>query len=50
MASLETLRVTHGLCQACRRRFFGSSKAKEADSRFTLEDVGDDSGKTLTDG
>ena len=41
----EDLQVTHGVCQACRCRFFTSSKATKADSQSTLEDVGDRSGR-----
>lgn len=40
----EGLQVTHGVCPDCRRRFFASTKAKEADSRSTQEDVGNDPG------
>jgi hypothetical protein len=40
----EDLQATYGVCQVCRRRFFASRKAKEADSGSTREDVGDDSG------
>jgi hypothetical protein len=40
----EHLQVTHGVCKACRRRFFASPKAKEADSRSTKEEDGDGSG------
>jgi len=42
----EGLQVTHGVCQVCRGRFFASPKAKEADSRSTLDDEGDDAGRT----
>jgi hypothetical protein len=49
-AHRENVLVTHGLCQACRRRFFTSSKALEADSRSALENAGADSGKMPTDG
>ena len=42
----EDLQVTHGVCRACRRRFFPSPKAKEADSRSTQDEVGDDPGMT----
>ena len=41
----EHSQVTHGVCQVCRRRFFASPKAKEADSRSTKEEDGDGSGK-----
>lgn len=34
----EVLRVTHGVCQDCRSRFFASSKATKTG---TSEDVGD---------
>jgi len=42
----ENVEVTHGICQACRRKFFTSAKAKEADSRSTQENEGDDPGRT----
>ena len=41
----EDLRVTHGVCQDCRSRFFASRKAKEAESEPTRENVDDDSGR-----
>ncbi len=41
----EHLQVTHGVCQVCRRRYFASPKAKEADSRSTKEEDDDGSGK-----
>ncbi|HLN32236.1 MAG TPA: hypothetical protein VK395_31195 [Gemmataceae bacterium] len=41
----EDARVSHGVCQVCRRRFFASAKEKEADARFTLEELGNDSGR-----
>jgi hypothetical protein len=41
------LQVTHGVCEECRRKFFGSSKAKEADSRSSKEDGGDDAAGLL---
>jgi len=38
-------RVTHGVCQTCRRRFFASMKEKEADARLILEELGNDSSR-----
>jgi DNA-directed RNA polymerase subunit RPC12/RpoP len=42
----EDMQVTHGVCPICRRRFFASAKANEADSQPTQEDVSNDLGKT----
>ena len=43
----EDLQVSHGVCKVCRRRFFASAKAKEADSRSTKEEDGYGSGKAV---
>ena len=42
----DHLQVTHGVCEECRRVFFASSKAKEADSRTTIKNGGDDAGRS----
>jgi hypothetical protein len=41
----EQHQVTHGLCRACRRKFFTSAKMKGANPGSTQEDVGDSPGE-----